>query len=279
MGLQQSYTYEYEPTSEPQTEELDAPVVRLALLIGINYFDTQAELRGCINDCSNLEKFLLDRGYQQTEIAKMTDDQPKSSTAYPTFSNIVAQFSHMLKFANDNPDKIVKLFVSFSGHGTQEIDYDGDESDGFDEVICTVDNKFITDDMIRTLFINKLPSNARLTAIIDACNSGTSLDLPYNLDVSFDGGYNLAHSKHYGNPKCKAYMISGCTDEQTSADAYIDGIPQGALTSTFLRMWKPDISVLDLMVNIRKWLSNNRYTQYPQFSSTKHCELHKQYYV
>lgn len=279
MGLQQSYTYEYEPTTENQSEELDFTIVRYALLIGINYFGTQSELRGCINDCNNLEQFLLDRGYKEGEIVKMTDDIPESSIDYPTYDNIINNFANILKFANDNPDKIVKLFVSFSGHGAQEIDYDGDESDGFDEVICTVDNKIITDDTIRTLFINELPSNARLTVIIDACNSGTSLDLPYNLNVNFDGGYHLSHSKRYGNPKCKAYMISGCSDKQTSADAYIDGVPQGALTCAFLQMWKPDISVLDLIINIRKWLSNKRFSQYPQFSSTKSCELHKKYYV
>ena len=33
-------------------------------------------------------------------------------------------------------------------------------------------------------------------------------------------------------------MVSGCLDEQTSADAYINNTNQGALTATFLDTYK-----------------------------------------
>ncbi|KAL9131689.1 MAG: hypothetical protein Q9217_000430 [Psora testacea] len=68
------------------------------------------------------------------------------------------------------------------GHGGQTEDLDGDEEDGYDEVIYPVDFRqvgHITDDEMHRIMVKSLQPGVRLTAIFDSCHSGSALDLPY----------------------------------------------------------------------------------------------------
>ena len=59
---------------------------------------------------------------------------------------------------------------------------DGDEADGYDEVIYPVDFRqtgHVTDDEMHRIMVQPLQGGVRLTAIFDSCHSGTALDLPY----------------------------------------------------------------------------------------------------
>ena len=72
--------------------------------------------------------------------------------------------------------------LTIPGHGGQTKDLDGDEEDGYDEVIYPVDfrqNGHITDDEMHRIMVKPLQAGVRLTAIFDSCHSGTALDLPY----------------------------------------------------------------------------------------------------
>lgn len=74
------------------------------------------------------------------------------------------------------------LVFYFSGHGASQPDNDRDEVDGFDETLCPVDFETagkIVDDEINATIVRPLPKGAVLHAIIDACHSGTVLDLPF----------------------------------------------------------------------------------------------------
>lgn len=74
------------------------------------------------------------------------------------------------------------LLTSVLGHGGQTQDLDGDEEDGYDEVIYPVDFRqvgHITDDEMHRIMVQPLQAGVRLTAIFDSCHSGTALDLPY----------------------------------------------------------------------------------------------------
>src|SRR6185437_3196021 len=74
------------------------------------------------------------------------------------------------------------LFFHYSGHGGQTPDLDGDEEDGYDEVIYPVDfrtNGHIVDDEMHRIMVKTLAPGVRLTAIFDSCHSGSALDLPY----------------------------------------------------------------------------------------------------
>lgn len=74
------------------------------------------------------------------------------------------------------------LVFHFSGHGSTQPDYSMDEIDGYDETLCPVDFEtqgMILDDEINATIVRPLPHGAKLHAIIDACHSGTVLDLPF----------------------------------------------------------------------------------------------------
>jgi Caspase domain len=69
-----------------------------------------------------------------------------------------------------------------TGHGGQTPDLDGDEDDGYDEVIYPSDFRvagFIVDDEMHRVMVKPLQAGVRLTAIFDSCHSGSALDLPY----------------------------------------------------------------------------------------------------
>ena len=74
------------------------------------------------------------------------------------------------------------LVFHYSGHGSQQRNYTGDEVDGYDETLCPLDFKtqgMIVDDEINATIVRPLPRGVRLHAFIDACHSGTVLDLPF----------------------------------------------------------------------------------------------------
>lgn len=151
---------------------------RKALLIGINYFGQKGELRGCINDVRNLSEFLESNyGYRPGDMVKLTDDSP-NPMEQPTKANILRAMDWLVRDAQPNDS----LFLHFSGHGGQTKDLDGDEDDGYDEVIYPVDFKtegHIVDDEINQRVVQPLQAGVRLTAIFDSCHSGSALDLPY----------------------------------------------------------------------------------------------------
>ncbi|KAH8886096.1 hypothetical protein GQ53DRAFT_876471 [Thozetella sp. PMI_491] len=151
---------------------------RKALLIGINYFGQQGELRGCINDVKNVSTFLIERyNYKREDIVYLTDDQ-EDPILHPTRDNIIRAMKWLVAGAQPNDS----LFLHYSGHGGQTEDLDGDEDDGYDEVIYPVDYKqtsHIVDDEIHDLVVKPLQAGVRLTAIFDSCHSGTVMDLPY----------------------------------------------------------------------------------------------------
>lgn len=74
------------------------------------------------------------------------------------------------------------LVFHYSGHGSRQRNYRGDEVDGYDETLCPLDfetHGMIVDDEINAAIVRPLPYGVRLHAIIDACHSGTVLDLPF----------------------------------------------------------------------------------------------------
>jgi hypothetical protein len=147
-------------------------------LIGINYFGQDGELRGCINDVHNVSSFLVERyGYRREDMVILTDDQP-NPVQHPTRANIIRAMGWLVANAQPNDS----LFMHYSGHGGQTEDLDGDEDDGYDEVIYPVDHKqagHIVDDEIHARVVRPLQPGVRLTAIFDSCHSATAMDLPY----------------------------------------------------------------------------------------------------
>lgn len=147
-------------------------------MIGINYFGQRGQLRGCINDVKNMSQYLNQHfGYKREDMVLLTDDQ-QNPMSQPTKANILRAMHWLVKGAEANDS----LFFHYSGHGGQTKDLDGDEEDGYDEVIYPVDFRtagHIVDDEMHRIMVGPLKPGCRLTAIFDSCHSGSALDLPY----------------------------------------------------------------------------------------------------
>ena len=235
---------------------------KFALIICSNYYGTSSQLSGCINDGNHLKSFLIDRaGYSAQNILMLADD---GININPTKKNILDAFNQLISKAVN--EGFTELWISYSGHGSYLTDYTGDEKDGHDEVICPVDYEsagFINDDYIYTNLVCKLPATATLFSLMDCCNSGTVYDLPYLYTSSFIT--NNSNQTHVAKVCC----ISGCRDDQTSADAYINNNYEGAMTWSFLNAMANanyNIKLVDLCKNMRILLSSSSYTQVPQLS-------------
>jgi hypothetical protein len=236
-----------------------------ALLIGCNYVGSQYQLNGCINDVENIEKKLKTQ-YGFNNILIMSDNTTKK----PTKANILDEIKNLL--INSKSGDI--LFLAFSGHGTTIHDANGDEKDGLDEMFVPLDFNCISDDEIKTFINNNLKKDVSLFALFDCCHSGTILDLRFqyfdseNYDNSTE---NTKETETVGN----VIMISGCKDNQTSADAYINSNFQGAMTWSFLEAVNknPNLTWRDLITSMRSSLKVSNYPQIPQLSSGKKLDL------
>ncbi|CAN8067516.1 unnamed protein product [Agarophyton chilense] len=156
-----------------------------AVLVGINYAGTKDELRGCVRDVTFVHHLLRRRfNFRDKDFIVLTDVPSKIKnvqTGRPDRRTILDS----LKWLVDRARPGESLWFSFSGHGSQVLDTSGDESDGYDETLLSVDYKVagpIVDDELYKI-VRRLPAGARLTVLLDACHSGTGLDLPYQHDV------------------------------------------------------------------------------------------------
>lgn len=254
---------------------------KLALLIGINYFNTAHELNGCINDTKNIKHYLINKlGYLNENITILTDDNPNENLT-PTKNNIINSFNQIINNIKNNNKK--ELFILYSGHGSNIYDTSNDERDGMDEIIIPSDyskGNIIKDDQLNQL-INKIPNTCKVFSLFDCCNSGTILDLRYLLETKT---VKRIENKNYSiNNNQNVYLISGCKDDQTSADFFNRNTNEfaGALTTSFLETNKKlnynNISFYNLIYNMHKYLRNNNFTQTPQISFNKNINKYTFY--
>eukprot|EP00747_Dinoflagellata_sp_TGD_P118799 gnl/TRDRNA2_/TRDRNA2_172893_c7_seq29.p1 gnl/TRDRNA2_/TRDRNA2_172893_c7~~gnl/TRDRNA2_/TRDRNA2_172893_c7_seq29.p1 ORF type:complete len:354 (-),score=46.04 gnl/TRDRNA2_/TRDRNA2_172893_c7_seq29:57-1022(-) len=235
-----------------------------AVLVGINYFGTRAQLRGCINDVNNIRRLLIDSfGWQPSTIRTLTDDD---RSAMPTRQNIEAA----LRWLVDGVQPGDVLFFHFSGHGAQQEDPHGYEEDGMNETILPVDferSGMITDDMIGELVVHRLPEGVRLTAVMDCCHSGTGLDLPFKWT-----GRTWREETNPYHSLGDVQLFSGCEDDDTSADASAGyGAAGGAMTTAFCDVLRrnPCPSYPELMNELNILMRRRGFSQRAQLTASQ----------
>jgi len=248
-----------------------------ALIVGINYTGTSSALRGCINDAYHMQSFLTEKGF--TDITLLLE-------AEATTDGIKRELN---KLVDDVAPGDVIVF-HYSGHGSQLPSKS--EADGFEEIICPVDlnwmDKVISDVTLKDIF-NKVPNGVNTTVILDCCHSGTMLNQTESLSSTKE---LIAPKKvkgaRYLKPPAKilkllsdrklvdwqtsrdvnasALLIAGCKANQTSADALIDKIPQGAATAALLAALKkyPKMSYRSLITDMNDFMIKGKYSQQPQ---------------
>lgn len=266
------------PTSTPSTPSSSTPTTPIqgtkrALLIGINYIGTDNALNGCINDIHTMNGILTSHyHFDSQNITMLSDDQEGEKK--PTRQNILDHIDKLVSLSKLGDE----LYVHYSGHGVQvpssnEDENSNPETPGQDDALCPCDfdsydgdTGFITDDLLREKLVDNIPIGAKLRVIVDACHSGSMLDLPF----LFKKGEEYVQVEPLDKESPDCLLISGCKDYQTSADAYINGGYSGALTWAISQVLtsSKDIptSWKDLLYVVRHLLYTKKYTQIPMLS-------------
>ena len=244
----------------PKPITISTNVNKKALLIGINYTGTSNQLQGCINDTNSIKDLIVKKGFSNVNI--LTDLTTKKATKL----NILEEFKNLLQ----NSQKGDFLLFFYSGHGSYTIDKNGDEKDGRDEMIIPCDLKGIVDDELKNVINTYLKPDVTLFAMFDSCFSGSVLDLKYQYMDSLNYE-NYTENKNDLETQGDVFMISGCTDRQTSTDAQFNNTPNGAMTWSLLEALKqkPNCSWRELVMTMRDLLKKSNFTQIPQISCGK----------
>lgn len=219
-------------------------MVKKALLIGINYKRSNAELRGCINDVRNMIDLLTNNfGFEQEHMRILTEEFGQ----LPTKTNILEGIWWLVNGAKEGDT----LVMHFSGHGYQVVDTDGSEDDGMDEVLIPLDfntQGYISDDMLFKFLVKPLPKGVQLFVLMDCCHSGTILDLKYNFQhvakckvdnpqrykhTDWTTSFLMSQDNRINTEAC-VVVLSGSLDSQYANDAFLNKTFQGALTYCFI---------------------------------------------
>ena len=264
-------------------------MAKKALLIGINHYQVPgANLRGCVNDVTNLKRALVQfAGFTEANTKTLLDLRATKAAMQTGMQNLIK-----------GAKKGDVLVLHYSGHGSNVPDKNGDEADHRDEILCPTNLDWadpLLDDWLRVTF-DKLPAGVSFTVIMDCCFSGTctraieppdapSIEryLPNPLDLlATESRRGLSgkvrstlvpgHRAERGKQDVVVadigeVLITGCRDTQTSADAYIAGTYNGALTYHLVKAIqekKGKLTYRELHQRTLDLLSKGKYDQVPQ---------------
>lgn len=264
-------------------------MAKRALLIGINKYQIAgADLRGCVNDVKGLSAALVEfHGFKTGDIAVLTDGDATKK----------AMQAGIKKLVGDAKKGDVAV-LHYSGHGSNVPDDNKDEADGRDEILCPTDLDWdspFRDDWLRTTF-DGLRAGVSFTVIMDCCHSGTNtrailppdapvkeryLPSPWGL-AAVESGRSLPRkvtselrraprstrkANDIVNAELPEVLVTGCRDTQTSADAFINGTYNGALTFALveaIRQSKGRLTYRELHERASGVLKKRKFDQVPQ---------------
>ena len=220
----------------------------LSLHIGLNSIDSKhyngwsGKLRACEKDATDMEAIAA---AQQFETRILLGKMASRENVINHIKDVAQQLE---------PGDI--FFISYSGHGAQLPDLNGDEPDGLDEIWCLYNGGMLDDELdeLWTLF----KSDVRILVISDSCHSGTivkSVDnvvyskhhprfmdfqktlATYLKNKDFYDGLLQKHKDIISTEielEASIILISGCQDNQYS----FDGVANGAFTAALKRTWR-----------------------------------------
>lgn len=158
-----------------------------SLLIGCNYNGIEgAELKASHDDVCSMKDYIVNvHGFAETDdmmTVLLDDDKHKS----PTFMNIVEAFKSLSE--QSQPGDAV--FIQFSGHGGRILDSPiNNNVESYDEIIVPSDystSGVIRDTLIFKTLLAPMRYGVSVTIVIDSCDTGMVLDLPYSWSTRYD---------------------------------------------------------------------------------------------
>lgn len=204
-----------------------------SLHIGLNTIDTgkyrgeYRQLRNAENDATYYYELAGQKGFAATIL------NGKDATS-ENLLNKLGEYAGSL-VAGD------LLFLSYSGHGTRVIDLNGDEPDGYDEVLVLYDRLFIDDEFqlcwprfkpgVKIFFINDSCYNGTVSRVFDLHEKAVETIYPGHIlrgiDLS-ESNIDLEENKAFyesiklDNPgqraACSIIHIGACQDNQLADD-------------------------------------------------------------
>lgn len=235
-----------------------------ALLIGIDAYDGGGSLRGCVNDIDAVQRLLVDRvGVSREHIVRLAS--PLTGAAHetdvpakvPTLANIMNAFE---AFATDRISSEDRLYVHYSGHGTQCLVSDARGRRFSREALVPKDKKaarteqrLLFDSTLNALLARIAERIAGVTIVLDCCCSAgavrSALESPgtrprYWLSehaqaVGDDTGKVMTGSGRLARdaatlPCC---VVAACLDDERAYEASNGDRVHGALTRALLDQW------------------------------------------
>lgn len=209
------------PVEPPPTPEpLPGAKKRIALLFGINNYPGSAnDLNGCLNDVDDVEAKLKVE-FPDFIIKKFKDAEVTCENFYNQIKDAILSMAE-----GDH------LYVHYSGHGTQIPS--NSEANGYHEALYLYNGAFI-DDQFQSLV--SLITKGSMTSKFDSCFSGDMLRNPKKFKSKFYAMPGVPVRKKvvrkFGKKAVTKNVVvfSGCGENQTSADAFINGRYNGAFT-------------------------------------------------
>jgi metacaspase-1 len=234
----------------------------LSISIGLNRVDPahyqgwDGQLNACEFDANDMAGIAKAKGFETKVIL----------TKEATSANVIKAISNAAQ-ALETGDI---LFLTYSGHGGQVPDGNGDEPDGKDETWVLYDRQLV-DDELYALW-SKFNAGVRIFVLSDSCHSGSvtraafyeaiasapavsaalgassgstpaktkALPLPVE-EKTYSVNKELYDGLQRNNPdgdkvvvNASVLLISGCQDNQLSSD----GAKNGLFTEKFLQVWK-----------------------------------------
>ena len=227
---------------------------RVALLFGINNYPGSAnDLNGCLNDIVDCEA-KLKAEFPDFIIRKVKDSQVTCENFYNQIKDTIFTL-----VAGDH------LYIHYSGHGTQVPS--NSEVNGYHEALYLYNGAFI-DDQFQSL-VAMLPEDVRMTAKFDSCFSGDMLRNTKKFAKKFYPmpGIPVRHEviRKFGKKAVTKNVVvfSGCSEDQTSADAYINGRYNGAFTYYDNRAYNAQSTYKDEMDRLHAFIPSATYDQNP----------------
>ncbi len=226
-----------------------------ALCFGINnYVGTGNDLNGCINDAEDLNHAILSSNNNFTTVLSLDSTVTISYVLYEI--DILAAKA----VGGDN------VFISYSGHGTQLRN--SLEADGYDEALYLYDGS-LRDDVLRE-HLDKFADGVNVVLFLDSCFSGGMLK-KINPKIYKRPRFVVTDEIPEGAHRVKAFMadtarhliMSGCSEDEYSYDAYFDGRYNGAFTYWAVKLFVHGMTYQDWFDAIRTELPSNIYPQTP----------------
>lgn len=193
----------------------------ISLHLGLNRLDPAAyngwdgALRGCVADAEAMAALAQSVGFTASKC--LLDEE---ATGEKLKYALGAAASSLV--AGDT------FFLTYSGHGSQTDDLDGDESDYLDETWCLYGSQWLDDET--RIALSAFQRGVRVIVFSDSCHSGSvTRGTPAEAI-----GQLYAESQPKGELGASVLLISGCQDNQTSGDTARGGV----FTRAMLDVWQ-----------------------------------------